>query len=90
MLDTILGLLLLLSPVPVALDLRRTDRLSAETPIDVRIELVVIRERPRTQRTLAHSGGGGGGGGDSGRRFFFFWWRFRTETGSDRVRDLPF
>jgi hypothetical protein len=41
----------------VALDLRGPDGLSAQTPIDVGVELVVVRERPRTQRTLPRHGG---------------------------------
>ena len=43
----------LLPPLPlVALDLRGTDGLSAQTPIDMGVEPVVVRKRPRTQRTL--------------------------------------
>jgi hypothetical protein len=56
MLDTNIGL----SPLaPIALDLGRTDGLSAQTPIDVSIEFVVVSERPCTERTLAHCSRGG-------------------------------
>jgi hypothetical protein len=36
----------------VALDLCGTDGLSAQTPIDMGVEFVVVREQPRTQWTL--------------------------------------
>jgi len=55
--DTNLGLFPL---PPTALDLRRTNGLSTQTPINVGVELVVVHERLRTQRTLAHGSGGGG------------------------------
>lgn len=44
---------------PVALDLGRTNGLSTQAPIDMGIELVVVREWPCTQRTLAHGSSGG-------------------------------
>ena len=43
--------------LPSPLTLRGTDGLSAQTSIDMDIEFIVIRKRPRTKRTLAHGGG---------------------------------
>lgn len=56
MLDANIGF----SPLPpITLDLGRTDGLSTQTPIDVSIEFVIIRERTCTERTLARCGRGG-------------------------------
>ncbi len=74
MLDANIGLSVI---TLVTLDLGRTNGLSTQTPIDVGIELVVVRERPSTQRTLAC---GGSGGHRRLRRLVWVWPRFCCGT----------